>query len=201
MSDRRPQPDPETVPDDQLVAHARQGDTAAFDALVLRYQRRIYSLAYNMTSSHEDADDLVQETFAKAYRSLKRFHGRSSFYTWIYSIASNLGLNHLRKRKRRQNTSLDALDEEGFQNDPAFIDTGIDADTPRRVRMNEIQIKLNEALAKLSDDHRAVVTLHEIEGVPHADISRILGISEGTVRSRLFYARKILQGLLAEFLT
>jgi RNA polymerase sigma-70 factor (ECF subfamily) len=193
-------PDDGMPPDDELVSRARGGDTRAFDDLVRRYQRRIYALVYHMPSNREDADDLVQETFSKAYRSLRRFHGRSSFYTWIYSIASNLALNLLRKRKRRPTMSLDALDEEGFGNDPAFVDSGILGDTPRRVRMNEIQKKLNDCLQKLSDDHRAVVTMHDIEGMPHADIAKILGVSEGTVRSRLFYARRLLQSMMAEFL-
>ncbi len=192
--------DPPEPSDDDLVARSRHGDTAAFDQLVVRYQRRIYSLAYNMTSSREDADDIVQEAFTKAYRSLRRFHGRSSFYTWIYAIASNLALNLLRKRKRRPTASLDELDEEGFANDPAFVDTSIAGDTPRQVRMRELQERLNEALQELSEDHRAVVALHDIGGVPHTEIARILGVSEGTVRSRLFYARRILQGLLSDYL-
>ena len=187
-------------PDDILVASAREGDTAAFDELVRRYQRRIYALAYNMTSNHQDADDIVQETFAKANRSLRRFHGRSSFYTWLYAIASNHALNLLRRRKRRPTSSLDQLDEESFASDPAFIDTSLEADTPRQVRMREIQEKLNEALQKLSEEHRAIVVMHDIEGVPHADIARILGISQGTVRSRLFYARRLLQSMLADYL-
>lgn len=187
-------------PDDALVANAREGDTAAFDELVRRYQRRIYALAYNMTSNHQDADDIVQETFSKAYRSLRRFHGRSSFYTWLYAIASNLALNLLRRRKRRPTSSLDQLDEESFSTDPAFVDASLAADTPRQVRMHEIQEKLNEALQKLSEEHRAIVVMHDIEGVPHADIARILGISQGTVRSRLFYARRLLQSMLADFL-
>ena len=198
--DPRPQADPPEPTDDHLVEQARRGDTGAFDRLIVRYQRRVYSVCYNMTSSHEDADDLVQETFTKAYRSLHRFHGRSTFYTWLYAIASNLALNVLRKRKRRPTSSLDALDEEGFANDPAFIDHGITGDTPRRVRMREIQEKLNEALGELSEDHRAVIVLHDIEGVPHTEIARILGVSEGTVRSRLFYARRLLQGLLSDYL-
>jgi len=198
--DRSAPADPPEPSDDDLVARSRHGDTAAFDQLVVRYQRRIYSLAYNMTSSREDADDIVQETFTKAYRSLRRFHGRSSFYTWIYAIASNLALNLLRKRKRRPTSSLDALDEEGFANDPAFVDTGLAGDTPRQVRMRELQERLNEALQELSEDHRAVVALHDIGGVPHTEIARILGVSEGTVRSRLFYARRILQGLLSDYL-
>ena len=186
--------------DEILVSRAREGDTGAFDMLVLRYQRRIYALAYNMTSHHQDADDIVQETFTKAYVSLRRFHGRSSFYTWLYAIASNLSLNLLRRRKRRQSTSLDQLDEDGFANDPAFVDTSLAADTNRKVRMREIQEKLNEALLTLSDDHRAVVVMHDIEGVPHTEIARILGVSEGTVRSRLFYARRLLQSMLADYL-
>lgn len=199
--DKELPPHPDGGPaDEELVNRARNGDTGAFDVLVRRYQRRIYALAYHMTSHHQDADDVVQETFTKAFRSLRRFHGRSSFYTWLYAIASNLSLNLLRRRKRRPTSSLDQLDEEGFSSDPAFVDTTLAADTPRLVRMREIQEKLNEALLTLSDDHRAVVVMHDIEGIPHTEIARILTISEGTVRSRLFYARRLLQGMLADYL-
>ncbi len=186
--------------DESLVEAAKEGRTRAFDELFLRYQRRIYSVIYHMTSNHEDADDLLLETFAKAYRSLKRFQGRSRFYTWIYAIAVNLTLNFLRKRKRRTNLSLDELDPEGLENHPLLEDTSLVGDTLRRLHTYEIQEKLNKAFQMLSEDHRAVAIMHDVEAMPHAEIASILGVSEGTVRSRLFYARRQLQGILGDIL-
>jgi RNA polymerase sigma factor (sigma-70 family) len=187
-------------PDAELVQRAQDGDTRAFDELVMKYSRKLYGLVYNMTSNKEDTHDLLQDIFAKAYRSLKRFRGKSTFYTWIYSISVNMSLNFLKKRKRRAGYSFDDIDS-GIQNDPAFIDQAYHANPRRQSNINELQKKLNEAMQELSEDHRSVVTMFDIQGMPHAEISRILGVSEGTVRSRLYYAHKQLQGYLEEFIS
>ncbi|MDA7930311.1 sigma-70 family RNA polymerase sigma factor [Akkermansiaceae bacterium] len=182
-----------------LVARAQKGDTAAFDQLVVKYSPRLYGMIYHMTSNKEDANDLMQDVFAKAYRSLSRFRGKSSFYTWIYAIGTNMTLNFLKKRKRRAAWSLDDLDS-GIQNDDAMVDIAHSANPRHQSDVNELQKKLNEAMQSLSDDHRAVVTMFDIQGIPHAEISKILKVSEGTVRSRLFYAHQQLQGHLEEFI-
>ena len=190
-------PDPES--DVDLVARAQQGDTRAFDDLVRKYTTRLYGLVYNMTSNRHDTEDLLQDIFAKAYRSIQRFMGKSSFYTWIYSIAVNMTLNFLKKRGRYQKVSLDDVDA-GIHNDPAFIElTTNPKGTLREVNIHELQGRLNEAMMKLSEEHRTVVTLYDIQGVPHAEIARMVGTSEGTVRSRLFYAHRLLQNYLEEF--
>lgn len=185
--------------DRELVHRAQAGDTRAFDELVIKFSPRLYGMVYHMTSNKEDTHDLLQDIFAKAYRSLKRFRGKSSFYTWIYSIATNMTLNFLKKRKRRVAWSLDDVDS-NIQNDDAMVDIGHAANPRHQSDVNELQKKLNEAMQTLSEDHRAVVTMFDIQGIPHADISKILKISEGTVRSRLFYAHKQLQGHLEEFI-
>ncbi|MDA0766747.1 MAG: sigma-70 family RNA polymerase sigma factor [Verrucomicrobia bacterium] len=185
-------------PDYEFVQRAQDGDTRAFDELVIKYSRKLYGLVYNMTSNKEDTHDLLQDIFAKAYRSLRHFRGKSTFYTWIYSIAVNMSLNFLKKRKRRSGMSLDDVDT-GIQNDPAFVDQGHRANPRHQSNIHELQKKLNEALQALSDDHRAVVTMFDIQGMPHAEISKVLGVSEGTVRSRLYYAHQQLQGHLQEF--
>ncbi|MDA1006829.1 MAG: sigma-70 family RNA polymerase sigma factor [Verrucomicrobia bacterium] len=185
-------------PDYEFVQRAQDGDTRAFDELVIKYSRKLYGLVYNMTSNKEDTHDLLQDIFAKAYRSLRHFRGKSTFYTWIYSIAVNMSLNFLKKRKRRSGMSLDDVDT-GIQNDPAFVDQGHRANPRHQSNIHELQKKLNEALQSLSDDHRAVVTMFDIQGMPHAEISKVLGVSEGTVRSRLYYAHQQLQGHLQEF--
>ena len=185
--------------DEVLVSRAQSGDTLAFDQLVVRYSPRLYGMIYHMTSNKEDTNDLTQDVFAKAYRSLNRFRGRSSFYTWIYAIGTNMTLNFLKKRNRRAAWSLDNLDS-GIQNDEAMVDLAHAANPRHQSDLNELQKKLNEAMQSLSNAHRAVVTMFDIQGIPHAEISKILKVSEGTVRSRLFYAHRQLQGHLEEFL-
>lgn len=185
-------------PDKDLVHRAQEGDTRAFDELVRKHSPRLFGLVYNMTQNREDTHDLLQDIFAKAYRSLKRFRGKSMFYTWIYSIAVNMTLNFLKKRGRRRAMSLEDMDG-AVQNDKEFIELTSKSDPIREANIHELQKRLNEAMARLSNDHRAVVTMYDIQGMPHADISRILGVSEGTVRSRLFYAHRQLQNFLEEF--
>ncbi len=184
--------------DKGLVGRAQAGDTTAFDELVLKYSHRLYGLVYHMTSNREDASDVLQDVFAKAYRSLKRFQGNSSFYTWIYSIAVNMTLNFLKKRNRRRGMSLDDLDS-GIANDVEFLEMTSGNSPSHEVNLRELQQRLNEAMMQLSEDHRAVVTMFDIQGLPHAEISEILGVSAGTVRSRLFYAHRQLQNYLEEF--
>lgn len=184
--------------DEDLVKRARLGDTGAFDELVIKYTPRLYGLVYNMTSNREDTNDILQDVFAKAYRSLKRFRGNSSFYTWIYSIAVNMSLNFLKKRGRQRKLSLDDVDS-AIENDEEFIQATSKSDPVREANISELQERLNMAMQQLSEDHRAVVTMFDIQGLPHAEISRILGVSEGTVRSRLFYAHRQLQNYLEDF--
>ena len=185
-------------PDLDLVQRAREGDTQAFDELVEKYTPKLYGLVYHMTSNHEDTNDVLQEVFAKAYRALKRFRGKSTFYTWIYSIATNMTLNFLKKRNRRRAMSLDDVDL-AIERDPDFIEATSKSDPVREANISELQERLNMALQELSDDHRAVVTMFDIQGMPHAEIAKILNVSEGTVRSRLFYAHRQLQTYLDDF--
>lgn len=184
-------------PDQDLVTRAREGDTRAFDALILKYGDKLYGLVYHMTSHKEDTHDLLQEIFARAYQSLKSFRGSSSFYTWLYQIAVNLTLNFLKKRKRRSGLSLNEL-ESSAQQDPALIDTTHEANPERQTNLNELQIKLNEAMQKLSEPHRMVVTMFDIQGMSHGEIAKVLKTSEGTIRSRLHYAHLQLQSILQD---
>ena len=184
--------------DQNLVARTQEGDVAAFDQLVVKYTPRLYGLVYNMTSNHEDTNDLLQDVFSKAYKSIRGFRGKSSFYTWIHSIAVNMTLNFLKKRGRRYNLSLDDVDA-SVQNDREFLELTQTSSPVREADLSELQLRLNEAMMKLSDEHRAVVTMFHIQGMPHAEISKILRVSEGTVRSRLFYANRQLQNYLEEF--
>ncbi len=192
--------EPSETPDDELVARTQAGDAEAFEQLVVRFSPRLYGLVYNMTSNHEDTNDLLQEIFAKAYRSIKGFQGKSSFYTWMHSISVNMAINFLKKRNRRMTMSLDDVDN-GIMNDPDFIEATSDRDPRHQANLGELQKKLNESMMRLSNEHRAVVTMFDIQGMPHAEIAKIIKVSEGTVRSRLFYAHKQLQVYLQEFIT
>ncbi|MBG7606446.1 MAG: sigma-70 family RNA polymerase sigma factor, partial [Verrucomicrobia bacterium] len=131
------------------------------------------------------------------YQSLPKFQGKSTFYTWIYQIATNRTLNFLKKRKNRATSSINEM-EEAIHQDPALIDTTNDANPERQSNINELQIKLNEALMKLSESHRMIVTLFDIQGLSHKEIAQVLNSSEGTIRSRLHYAHLQLQSALQE---
>ncbi len=183
----------------RLVKRAQGGHLPAYDELVTRYQQRIYATVYHMTSNHEDAADIAQETFIKAYQALKSFKGDSSFFTWIYRIAVNKTINFLKQRKNKVHMSLNDFDLNA-ENDPELVALVSDK-TPRRdLNLRELQEKLNEAMSKLSEVHRLVVTMHDIQGLPHEEIGKVLGCNTGTVRSRLFYARQQLQAFLSDFI-
>lgn len=183
----------------ELLARARDGDLSAYDELVRAYQERIYSTVYHMTSNHEDASDLTQEAFIKAYRALSTFKGGSSFYTWVYRIAVNKTINFLKQRRHKVQISLNDLDFNA-EHDPDLVAL-ISNKTPRRdAALSELQVKLNEALQKLSEPHRLVVVLHDVQGVCHEEIAKIMECNIGTVRSRLFYARQQLQAYLSDYM-
>ena len=195
------QSEPVLVPthDASLVRRAQDGDVGAYDELVRRYQERIYATVYHMTSNHEDANDLTQETFIKGFQALKSFKGDSSFYTWVYRIAVNKTINFLKQRKNRTHLSLNDLDFNA-ENDPDLVALISDR-TPRRdIGLSELQQKLNKAMLKLSEPHRLVVTLHDVQGLSHEEIGNIMDCNIGTVRSRLFYARQQLQAHLSDYL-
>ena len=194
-----PAPQPDGPSDVELVRRAQNEQAGAYDELIRRYQERLYATVYHMTSNHEDANDLVQESFIKAYRALKTFKGDSSFYTWIYRIAVNKTINFLKQRKNRTQMSLNDLDFNA-EHDPDLVAL-ISDKTPRRdLNLAELQEKLNAAMQKLSEQHRMVVTLHDIQGYSHEEIGKVMGCNVGTVRSRLFYARQQLQAYLSDYL-
>jgi len=190
---------PAPIDEMELVNRARQGDLASYDELVRRYQERIYATIYHMTSNHEDANDLAQEAFIKAFQALKSFKGGSSFYTWVYRIAVNKTINFLKQRKNKAMMSLNDLDLNA-EHDPDLVAL-ISEKTPRReINLAELQEKLNGAMQKLSEPHRLVVTLHDVQGMSHEEIAKIMECNIGTVRSRLFYARQQLQAYLSDYL-
>jgi RNA polymerase sigma factor (sigma-70 family) len=191
--------EPIETPESELVHRARGGDLSAYDALVKRYQERIYATVYHMTANHEDANDLAQESFIKAYSALKSFKGGSSFYTWLYRIAVNKTINFLKQRKNKYHLSLNDIDFNA-ENDPDLVALVSDKTPFRDANLSELQKKLNEALLKLSEPHRMVVVLHDVQGQSHDEIAEVMGCNIGTVRSRLFYARQQMQNYLAEYI-
>jgi RNA polymerase sigma-70 factor (ECF subfamily) len=184
----------------ELLRRAQAGELGAYDALVRHHPPRVYAAVYHMTSNHEDANDLTQEAFIKAFRVLYTFKGDSSFGTWVYRIAVNRTLNFLKARRNRQaDLSLNDLDFSA-ENDPDVV-AFVSEHTPHRdATLSELQQRLNAAMQKLSERHRLVVTMHDIQGMTHEEIAQVLGCNVGTVRSRLFYARQQLQGLLSDYL-
>jgi len=183
-----------------IVQKVQSGDVDAFDELVTKYRERIYAVIYNLTANREDASDLAQDAFIKAFQSIGRFKGKSSFFTWLYRIALNTTLTHLRKNKLRRFLSFEKMNDEDHT--AGFVEQlATDSDSDKRALMNELQEKLNDAFQKLSAKHRAVITLYEIDGLSHKEISEIVGASVGTVRSRLHYAKQFLQAELKDYLS
>jgi RNA polymerase sigma factor (sigma-70 family) len=186
------------IPDEELVVRVQAGNAAAFDQLIERYKGRLYGVLYNMLGNHEDAADLSQEVFLKAFKSIHKFRSDSNFYTWLYRIGINTGLNHIKRRKEVP-LSLNPWNPEA-EEDPALKELASKDSVGGALDVEELRERLNESLQKLSEEHRTVVVLHDIEGMRHQEIAKVLGCSEATARSRLFYAHQQLQGLLAKYL-
>lgn len=182
-----------------LVRRVQSGDVAAFDHLVLKYRERIFSVIYNLTANKEDTYDLSQETFIKAFQSIGRFKAKSSFFTWLYRIAVNTTLTHLKKNRFRNFLSFETLHEEASPSD-VLEALSSKSSTEKPALLKELQYKLNEALQTLSVKHRTVIVLFEIDGLSHQEIADIMHCSVGTVRSRLHYAKKQLQVKLKDWL-
>ena len=190
---------PDAADDRKLVRAAQQGDDRAFRDLVLRYQRRVYQLALGMTKDPDEAMDISQETFVRVHKYLPSFKGDSSFFTWTYRIAMNLCLDQQRRRGRTERVDLD-------QGDEAEIEAAMDPPSaalagPQRAALNaELKGKIDEALAGLSENHRAILLLREVEGLSYEELAKVLDIRKGTVMSRLFHARLKMQNKLREYL-
>lgn len=181
------------------VNRLKSGDVRAFDFLVKKYQRKLYAVLYNLTANKEDANDLTQDVFVKAFRGINSFNGKSSFFTWIYRIAVNTGITFAKKNKKNSFYSLETFNE-GASNSHVVELLSDNYCADKVALLRELNEKLNEALQALSVKHRAVVVLHEIEGMNHADVAKVLNCSEGTVKSRLHYAKEQLKEILKKYL-
>jgi len=180
-----------------LVAECRKGDPSAFDELVRRYKDRIYHVVYRFLGNHEDAQDVCQEVFVRAYRGIDGYRGRAKVYTWLYSIAANLARNRLRdgsRKGRNMGTSFEAIEEAA----PGAVDRA-KAESPRDAAVDaELQTLLQQCLDELPEHYRMAFILRTVEDMSYEQISEVMSCPPGTVKSRLNQARHLLRDRLAE---
>jgi RNA polymerase sigma-70 factor (ECF subfamily) len=188
-----------SAPDEALVQAARQGQLEAFEELVARHRDKVYARALSILHNEEDAVDLSQEAWIKAWQRLEQFQGDSSFATWITRIVINVCLDHLRRQKRWPSESIEALEEETGNRD--WLLPPVTVNPTAGLERAELQARIWQALGQLSVPHRTVLILHEFEGMEYRKIAEIMGCSIGTVMSRLFYARRRLAALLQDLKT
>lgn len=190
----------EAEEDRVLIARAQQGDVAAFRQLVERHQRRAFAIALSLVRDENDARELVQDAFLRVYKSLGSFQGGSSFFTWLYRIITNLSIDLIRKPGRQ----LADIDEARFESDESQeadfpLLSRVDGSDPVDVvRRREIAGRLQAALDALPPYHRGVIVMREIEGLSYEEMAAAMGVSKGTIMSRLFHARQKLQKALAD---
>ena len=190
---------PQDAPNDrELVRRCQTGDSDAFNDLVTRYRNRVFTMIYGMVRNEQEAWDLAQESFLRVWRSIHRFNGQSSFYTWLYRVVTNVTIDALRRKGVHGEVEFD--DQIALGNvDPASRTTPSAAPLPHsKLDQKEIRQRIDEAIDKLSPGQRAVIVMKELEDLSYNEIAEILDCSIGTVMSRLFYARKKLQTLLRD---
>ena len=179
--------------ENELVARSQRGDHAAFNELVIRYRHKAYAMIYNMVRNEQDAWDLAQEGFIRAWKSLPRFKGDSAFFTWLYRIMTNAAIDWMRKKQVAGFKEFDDRVAE-LEADPTSVLVPKAVEAPeKQMRNREIGERIQAAINQLSPEHRAVILLKEVEQLQYNEIAESVGCSIGTVMSRLFYARKKLQ--------
>jgi len=194
--------EPPTDHDDlALVRRAQAGDRSAFKLLYDRYHRRVYAVALGVLKSPADAQDVVQEAFTKVSRHLPDFQGNSSFYTWLYRISMNLAIDQLRRRKSARLVDYDdAIGRADDADEGGLSAAPLDAADPGHTHSRkELAAKIRDALETLSDNHRQVILLREVEGLSYDEIATVMKVPKGTIMSRLFHARRNLQSALAAY--
>lgn len=186
----------------KLVERAQAGDQDAFQAIVERYQRKVYSICYGMLKDKADSYDVSQEVFIKVYRYLEKFNHDSSFYTWLYRITVNKCIDFIRKRDRRRevdyNDEVKRKREVGGDDNIMPSKLGLRPD--RVYGRKELRAKMLEALETLSEKHRTILILREVEGLSYDEMADVLDVSKGTVMSRLYHARRYFQAAIEEYL-
>lgn len=181
----------------ELVRRCKGGDLTAFEQLVIMHQKLIYNLAYRMMGNQEDANDVVQEAFLRAFKSINKFNMDSSFSTWLYRIASNICIDQLRKRKRVKIFPL--ANQDGCrENNAAFIAQSDDL-PEEQVERRDIREKVQKAINNLPEEQRIIIVLRDIQGRSYKEIGEILRLNTGTVKSRISRARTCLKEELQKF--
>ncbi len=183
--------------DADLVRKAQSGDAKAFDQLVTRYRSKVYGMCYHLVQNDQDAWDLSQEAFIKAWRALGSFKGDSSFYTWIYRISHNCAYDWLRKKRIQGDGEFNDETNKPIAAGAEAVPKG-DRRPDEVLKGRELGARIKDAIAQLTPDHRTAILLREVEGQSYEDIAQVMECSLGTVMSRLFYARKKLQELLKD---
>lgn len=185
----------------ELVDRVQSGDQEAFQQLVEKYQRKVYSICYGMLKDSEESLDVSQEVFIKVYRYLEKFNRESSFYTWLYRITVNMCIDHIRKNSRVHKVEYDdRLEHEGAGDDEHILPSRLGIHPDRVYGRKELRQKMLEALETLSEKHRTILILREVEGLSYEEMADVLNISKGTVMSRLFHARRYFQEALKDYL-
>jgi RNA polymerase sigma-70 factor (ECF subfamily) len=181
-----------------LVSRSQKGDTNAFNELITKYRQRCFGMIYHMVRNEEDAWDLTQDGFVRAWRNLASFRGQSSFFTWLYRIMTNVSLDWLRKKRIEGGQEFDdTIGLRGIAPGAATAPKPV-MEPARKLADGEIRASIEAAIAKLSDEHRVVIVMRELEGMEYQEIADAVDCSIGTVMSRLFYARRKLQTLLRD---
>lgn len=181
-----------------LIEDLRAGDMTALAVIVEKYKRLVYRLAFQITKNHEDANDVMQDTFLKVYESIHSFRKESAFETWLYRIVVNQAINLVKRRERRREAPLSGTTETQIRSELKRA-SNLRNNPHLSVERKELQRQVTQAVNSLPMKHRMVVILHEFEGLTHPKIASILNCSEGTVRSRLHYARKKLRERLKPY--
>ena len=193
----------DSIDDKTLVARVQEGDQRAFRILFDRYNRRAYAVAFGVVKNPQDAMDVVQDGFVKVHRHIGKFHGSSSFYTWLYRIIMNLAIDHVRRRKNAKGVEYDdrvGREADEIAGDGTLLPRILDANPSKTVIRRELLSKIQEALDGLPEYHRAVIVLREVEGLSYEEMSQVLDVPKGTIMSRLFHARKKMQAALSDYM-
>ena len=183
-----------------LLKKSLKGDNEAFGELILKYENFVYNTVYHAIGNRDDAFDVSQEVFIKAFRALKNFRGDCKFSTWLYRIAINASKDYIREKSKRRTVSLsDWTDEENGNKPPDIIEDSIDAKPEESYERNETRDSVRKAIANLSEDHRNVIVLRDIEGYSYEEIADMLNLEIGTVKSRISRARNAIKENLKEW--
>ncbi|MCX7785323.1 MAG: sigma-70 family RNA polymerase sigma factor [candidate division WOR-3 bacterium] len=187
--------------DAELVKRAQQGNTSAFEELVRRYERKVYNLVYRMLGNEEDAKDALQDTFIRAYRFIKKFKGKSSFYTWLYRIAANVCFTRLKTRKTKEPEVGVSLDEPIIDESEMPRELPDYKESPEHLfHRQQLQKALQDAINELPSDYRSVVILRDLQGLSNKEVSKALNLSIAAVKSRLHRGRVFLRNRLSKYI-